>query len=307
MTIKNSKGQGLYAPGSTFKMVTAIGAMEEGIITPSDKILDTGAYTYYTDNIAQAPKCWIFRQYGGTHGAVNVSEAITESCNVFFFDVGRRLGIDRLNLYARMFGLGKTTGIEIAGEKSGVIAGRDYTESVLRQPWYEGSTLSVAIGQENNQFTPLQLANYIATLVNGGKHYSTHLLKEIKSADYSEVIYTREPELLDTIQINPEYLDAVKKGMLAVTETGSAAKYFTDLDVKVGAKTGSAQVAADSEANAVFVAFAPYDDPEIALCIVVERGGSGTELSAIAADILSYYFRSDAAQGSEQGENTLIR
>ena len=299
--------QGLYAPGSTFKMVTAIGAMEEGIITPTDKILDTGAYTYYTDNIAQAPKCWIFRQYGGTHGAVNVSQAITESCNVFFFDVGRRLGIDKLNLYARMFGLGSTTGIEIAGEKAGVVAGRDYTESVLRQPWYEGSTLSVAIGQENNQFTPLQLANYIATLVNGGSHYSTHLLKEIKSSDYSEVIYTREPELLDTIQINPEYLDAVKKGMLAVTETGSAAKYFTNLDVKVGAKTGSAQVAADSEANAVFVAFAPYDNPEIALCIVVEKGGSGTELSAIAADILSYYFSSDSSLGSEQGENTLIR
>ena len=117
--------QGRYAPGSTFKMVTAIGAMEEGIITPTDKILDTGAYTYYTDNIAQAPKCWIYRQYGGTHGAVNVSEAITESCNVFFFDVGRRLGIDKLNLYARMFGLGETTGIEIAGESAGVVAGRE--------------------------------------------------------------------------------------------------------------------------------------------------------------------------------------
>ena len=299
--------QGLYAPGSTFKMVTAIGAMEEGIITPTDKILDTGAYTYYTDNIAQAPKCWIFRQYGGTHGAVNVSEAITESCNVFFFDVGRRLGIDKINLYARMFGLGETTGIEVAGEKAGVVAGREYTENTLHQIWYEGSTLSVAIGQENNQFTPLQLANYIATLVNGGNHYSTHLLKEVKSADYSEVIYTREAELLDTIQIDPEYLDAVKRGMLAVTETGSAAKYFTNLDVKVGAKTGSAQVAADSEANAVFVAFAPYDDPEIAMCIVVEKGGSGTEVGAIAADILSYYFSSEASQGSEQGENTLIR
>jgi len=299
--------QGRYAPGSTFKMVTAIGALEEGIISPTDEILDTGAYTYYTDNIAQAPKCWIFRQYGGTHGAVNVSEAITESCNVFFFDVGRRLGIDKLNLYARMFGLGETTGIEIAGEAAGVVAGRDYTETVLRQPWNEGSTLSVAIGQENNQFTPLQLANYIATLVNGGNHYSTHLLKEVKSADYSQVVYTREPELLDTIQIDPEHLDAVKRGMLAVTETGSAAKYFTNLDVKVGAKTGSAQVAADSEANAVFVAFAPYDDPEIALCIVVEKGGSGTEVGAIAADILSYYFSSDASQGSAQGENTLIR
>lgn len=299
--------QGQYAPGSTFKMVTAVGALEEGIITPTDKILDTGAYTYYTDNVDLAPKCWIYRQYGGTHGAVNVSEAITESCNVFFYDVGRRLGIDKLNLYARMFGLGSTTGIEIAGEKAGVVAGREYTETVLRQPWYEGSTLSVAIGQENNQFTPLQLANYIATLVNGGNHYSTHLLKEIKSSDYSQVIYTREPELLDTIQIEPEHLDAVKKGMLAVTETGSAAKYFANLDVKVGAKTGSAQVAADSEANAVFVAFAPYDDPEIALCIVVEKAGSGTDVGSIASDILSHYFNSEATLGTEQGENTLIR
>ncbi len=299
--------QGRYAPGSTFKMVTAIGALEEGIITTDDKILDTGAYTYYTDNIAQAPKCWIYRQYGGTHGAVNVSEAITESCNVFFFDVGRRLGIDKTNMYARMFGLGETTGIEIAGESAGVVAGREYTESVLHQIWYEGSTLSVAIGQENNQFTPLQLANYIATLVNGGNHYSTHLLKEVKSADSSQVIYTREPELLDTIEIDPEHLDAVKRGMLAVTETGSVAKYFANLDVKVGAKTGSAQVAADSEANAVFVAFAPYDDPEIAMCIVVEKAGSGTEAGAIAADILSYYFSSETSQSSEQGENTLIR
>ncbi len=298
---------GQYPPGSTFKMVTAIGALEEGIIETDTKIRDTGAYTYYTDDVRQAPKCWIYRQNGGTHGLVNVSQAITESCNVFFFDVGRRLGIDLMNEYARMFGLGEPTGIELVGEKVGVVAGREYTETVLHQPWYEGSTLSVAIGQENNQYTPLQLANYIATLVNGGNHYSAHLLKEVKSADFSEVIYTREPELLNKLDIDPENLDAVKKGMLALTESGSVAKYFKDLDIKVGAKTGSAQVSAESESNAVFVAFAPYDDPEIALCIVVEKGGSGSELGAIAADIISFYFSSDAAISTEQGENTLIR
>lgn len=305
--LMNRAIQGQYPPGSTFKMVTGIGALEEGIITPTTEIRDTGAYTYYTNNIADAPKCWIYRQLGGTHGLVNVSEAITESCNVFFFDVGRRLGIEKLNEYARMFGLGEKTGIELAGEKAGVVAGRDYTENVLHQTWYEGSTLSVAIGQENNQFTPLQLANYIATLVNGGNHYSTHLLKEVKSADFSEVIETREPELLNTIAIDPANLEAVKKGMLAVTESGSAAKYFKNLDVKVGAKTGSAQVSAESDSNAVFVAFAPYDDPEIALCIVVEKGGSGSELGAIAADIISFYFSSEESLGSAQGENTLIR
>lgn len=301
----NRATQGLYPPGSTFKMVTAIGGLEEGIINPTTQIRDTGKYMYYAPSYT--PSCWIYRQTGGNHGLENVSDAIRDSCNVFFYDVGRRLGIDKLNEYARKFGLGKKTGIEL-DEKAGVVAGRDYTENVLHQPWYDGSTLAAAIGQENNQFTPLQLANYIATLVNGGNHYSAHLLKEVKSADFSDVVYTREPELLDTIDIDPVNLDAVKKGMLAVTQQGgSAYKYFKDLDIKVGAKTGSAQVSAESESNAVFVAFAPYDDPQIALCIVVEKGGSGSELGAIAADIISFYFSSEASIGAEQGENTLIR
>ena len=301
----NRATQGLYPPGSTFKMVTAIGGLEEGIITPTTQIRDTGKYMYYAPSYT--PSCWIYRQTGGNHGLENVSDAIRDSCNVFFYDVGRRLGIDKLNEYARKFGLGEKTGIEL-DEKAGVVAGRDYTENVLHQPWYDGSTLAAAIGQENNQFTPLQLANYIATLVNGGNHYSAHLLKEVKSADFSDVVYTREPELLDTIDIDPANLDAVKKGMLAVTQQGgSAYKYFKDLDIKVGAKTGSAQVSAESESNAVFVAFAPYDDPQIALCIVVEKGGSGSELGAIAADIISFYFSSEASIGAEQGENTLIR
>ena len=202
--------------------------------------------------------------------------------------------------------LGEATGIELT-EKTGVVAGREYTENVLHEPWYDGATLAAAIGQENNQFTPLQLANYIATLVNGGNHYSAHLLKSVKSSDFSQVIYEREPELLNTIDIDPVNLEAVKAGMLAVTESGSVAKYFKDVGVKVGAKTGSAQVSAESESNAVFVAFAPYDDPEIALCIVVEKGGSGSELGAIAADIISFYFSSSASLEAVQGENTLIR
>lgn len=297
--------QGQYPPGSTFKMVTATGALEEEIITPTTKIRDTGRYTYYAPSYT--PACWIYNQNGGTHGLINVSEAITVSCNVFFYDVGRRLGIDKLNEYARMFGLGEKTGIELDGEKSGVVAGREYTENILHEVWYDGSTLAAAIGQENNQFTPLQLANYIATLVNGGNHYATHLLKEVKSADYSQVLYTYEPQLLHTIDIKAENLDAIKKGMLALTESGSLAKYFTDVDVKVGAKTGSAQVSSATNSNAVLVAFAPYDDPEIALCIVVEKGGSGSELGAIAADIISYYFDSEETLGSAQTENTLIR
>lgn len=298
----NRAFQGLYAPGSTFKMVTAIAGLEEGIITPQTKIVDNGRYTYYKD---YQPQCWIFRQYGGKHGAQNVSQAITNSCNVFFYDVGRRLGIEKLGQYARLFGLGEPTGVELP-EKRGVVAGPEYTKSI-GGVWNEGSTLPAAIGQENNQFTPLQLANYIATLANGGRHYSAHLLKCVKSSDFGTILYERQPELIDAIDISPENLAAVKAGMLELTETGSASKYFRDLDVKVGAKTGSAQVSSATASNAVFVAFAPFDDPQVALAIVVEKGGSGSELGAIAADILTYYFHAEETMEVPAAENTLIR
>lgn len=293
---------GTYPPGSTFKMVTAIAGLEEGIITPSTKILDKGAYTYYPGT---PPKCWIYRQHGTTHGLVNVSEAIKVSCNYFFFDVGRRLGIDRLVDYATRFGLGQKTGIEL-GEKAGVMASREYTES-LGQKWYDGNTLSVAIGQENSAFTPIQLANYIATLVNGGTRYSTHLLKEVKASDFTSVEYSYQPQVLSTIDIQPKNLEAVKAGTLALTSDGSVSRYFQNLGVKVGAKTGSAQISAQSESNAVFVCFAPYDKPEIAMAIVVEHGGSGSELGAMAADILSYYFSAKQTQDEVPTENTLTR
>lgn len=299
----NRATQGIYPPGSTFKMVTAIAGLQEGVITPTDEILDTGRYTYYKD---YQPQCWYYRQYGRTHGKENVSEAIRDSCNIFFYDVGRRLGIDRLDQYARMFGLGESTGIELK-ENTGMVAGPDASKR-LEQTWYEGQTLAAAIGQDNNQFTPLQLANYIATLVNGGTHYSAHLLKSVKSYDYSEVLYEREPEVLDTIEIAPENLNAVLEGMrLVAAEGGTTYRFFKDLPVTVGAKTGSAQVSSTTESNAVFVCFAPYEDPEIALAVVVEKGGSGMELAAIAADVLEYYFSTGTGLEAAAKENTLLR
>ena len=295
----NRAFQGVYAPGSTFKMVTAVAGLESGIIEPDTEIMDTGVYTYYQDD---GPQCWYWRQYRRKHGLVNVSEALEVSCNVFFFDVGRRVGIQGLQEFAAKFGLGEPTGIELY-EETGVMAGPEYTQS-MGQTWYEGSTLSVAIGQESSQFTPLQLANYIATLVNGGTRYSAHLLKEVKSSDFSQVLYTYEPEVLDSIDIQPENLDAVKAGMLALTTgKGSLARYFQDLPVQVGAKTGSAQ----AESNAVFVCFAPYDDPQIAISLVVEKGGSGSTLASIAADILRYYFSAEESREETLTENTLIR
>ncbi|MBQ3135591.1 MAG: penicillin-binding protein [Oscillospiraceae bacterium] len=281
---------GTYAPGSTFKMVTGIAGLEEGIITPRTQILDTGVYRYYTND---GPRCWIYNQSGGTHGQQTVADAIKNSCNVFFYDVGRRLGIERLQEYAAMFGLGQKTGLEL-GERAGVMAGPEYTES-MGGTWYPGNTLSVSIGQESSQFTPIQLANYVATLVNGGTRYKTHLMSRVLGAD-GTVLYEYEPEVLDTLKLKKENLDAVKAGMLALTQEGSLARYFTDIPIKVGAKTGSAQVSASSkESNAVLVCFAPFDDPEIALAIVAERGGGGSELGAVAADIFRWYFREEIA------------
>lgn len=298
----NRATMGIYSPGSTFKMVTAVGALQEGIITPSTIIRDTGRYLYYP-NVADQPMCWLYRQSRGTHGDINLSTALEVSCNVFFYDIGRRLTIEKLDEYAAMFGLGEKTGIEVP-ESKGVVSSRQYTEEVLGQKWFEGNVMSAAIGQENSQFTPIQLANYVATLVNGGTHYQAHLLKTVKSGDYSQVIFQQEPVVLDTIDIDTANLAAVKDGMLRVAKKSG---YFKNLPFDVGAKTGSAQVNLATESNAVYVCFAPYDDPQIAIAIVVEQGGSGKELAAIAEDIMEFYFSSDSTLEGVAGENTLIR
>ena len=153
------------------------------------------------------------------------------------------------------------------------------------------------------------MANYVATLVNGGNRYQVHLLKSVKSYDFSEVIEEYEPVVLNTVEMDDSTVEAVKAGMLMVTTEGSVARYFNDLrnqGIQVGAKTGSAQVAGQENSNAMFVCFAPYDDPQIVLAIAVEAGGSGSELGAIAADVLSYYFSADAALETVEPENTIL-
>ena len=301
--LNNRAFSGLYPPGSTFKMITAIaGLEEEGIITPSTIIKDEGQYTYWP---TPQPKCWVYRQYGRTHGPVNVSDAIEVSCNYFFYDVGRRVGIEKLDEYAAKFGLGQKTGVELS-EKAGVVASPEFTES-LGGKWYEGNVLSVAIGQESTQVTTIQLSNYISTLANGGIRYATHLLKTVKSEDFSQVSYAAEPEVVGTVEMEPENLAAVTRGMHSMTTgEGSLAAVFQNVPVQVAAKTGSAQVNGQSNSNAVFVCYAPYDDPQIAISIAVEKGGSGSSLASIAAEILQYYFTAQDEQGQLPVENNLV-
>lgn len=299
----NRAADGLYSPGSTFKLLTAVAGLSEGIVTPRDSIFCAGKYTY------EGWRNWYaYCHKRSGHGSENLVKAIKDSCNSYFFDVGRRVGITKLNEYAAQFGLGQHTGIE-TGDQAGYVAGPE-TSKYFGQDWNEGSTVYAAIGQENNQLTPLQIANYIATLVNGGEHYSAHLLKSVKSSDYSQVLYEYEPELLNTIDIKDSHLAAIKEGMYQVTQNAAIARYFNTLPVKAGAKTGTAELTAGAEnknTNGLLVVFAPYDDPQIAMCIVMEGGTSGSSLASIAADILNYYFSSEAYVTAVTEENTLIR
>ena len=296
----NRATQGVYAPGSTFKLCTSVAALEEGIITPSTIIEDKGIYTYYVD---PQPMCWIWRQAHTTHGRINVSQAIVDSCNYFYYEVGRLTGIKKLDEYATAFGLGQSTGIEI-GDVSGVLASPEWAEAHDRE-WTDGQTITAAIGQSYNLFTPLQLANYVATLVSGGEHYEAHLLKNVKSYDNSRVVDVYGKGPLNDLNISDSTMAAVTKGMHDLTYD-SLRSAFSRCVVEAGAKTGSAQVGTDI-ANGTFVAYAPYDDPEIAIAIVVEKGGSGSLLANAAVDIINAWFTRDGTGATAAGEDTLMR
>jgi len=278
-----------YSPGSTFKMCTALAALEEGIIEPDTKIYDEGVYKRYAD-VGYSPRCWIYRQYGRNHGNINVSQALKYSCNYFFYEMGYQLQPERLNKYATQLGLGQKTGVELSGEKAGNLAGPESRQANGGEKWYGADTLMAAIGQSDHLFTPLQLANYVATLVNGGTRYQPHLLKTVMDYTNTEVYEEVQPTVLNTVEISASSLAAIKEGMKGVvTEDGTASSYFAGFPIQVGGKTGSAQMVGHS-ATGVFVSFAPYDQPEIAVCVVGEYASSGGSLAPVAIAAYDQYF-----------------
>ncbi len=279
--------QGLYAPGSVFKMVTATATLEEGIITPDTKIYDEGVYRYYAPDYLY--RCWYYKDHGKSHGDINVSQALAESCNYFFYETARLLGIDKLNEYTAMFGLGEKTGIELPGESAGIVAGPKMRQE-KGLSWYPGETLTASIGQSDNQFTPIQLANYMATVASGGVRYNTHLTDKIVRD--GALLYEPKREPVSVIGYEKENLEAIINGMKKVTEDGTAGHVFKDYPVAVLGKTGSAQLG-EGSANGVFVLAAPADDPTIAVAVVVEHAGSGNNVAWIARDIVSAYFQID--------------
>lgn len=279
---------GTYPPGSTFKIATALAGLENGVISTTEKILDKGRYTYYED---YQPKCWVYDSYGSTHGLINVSEAIKTSCNYYFFETGRRLGIDKLEEVCTRLGLGQKTGIEISGEADGVLASRSYKEKVIGEQWYGGDDLQAAIGQSYHLFTPLQIASYISTVVNGGTRYQAHLLSKITDYNDGTVISQFEPTAVSTVNITEEEHKAIMSGMRSVTEEGgTAAHVFSGYPINVGGKTGTSSVSKGT-ANGVFVGFAPYENPEIVICVLIEHAGSGNGVAPVAKAIMDAYFK----------------
>ena len=299
----NKTMQSAYEPGSIFKMVTAIAGLESGSITMNDKINDTGVYKKY----GAEWKCWYYTDYHSGHGWLNVSGAIEKSCNYFFYETADRMGIDTLDKYAKYFGLGTKTGIELPGETAGTLASKEYASSINRT-WNPGDTINAAIGQGYNKFTPLQMAKYISIIANGGNKVDASIVKTIRNQDGTEVsrdeinnfvkerLGLGDTEDTENITLNQQYVQAVKEGMKSVTsdESGTAYVRFKNFNIEVGGKTGSAEAGKDSNGkdivNAWFAGFAPYDNPEIAVVVMVENGGHGNYTAEAVRDIMAEYF-----------------
>ena len=301
--LENKAISAMYSPGSTYKMVTALAGLETGTITPKTKINDTGVFRKYNSSW----KCW--NRYG--HGYLNVSQAIEHSCNYFFYDLGDRLGIDNLAKYSYYLGLGHKTGIELKGEIDGVLASNEIAKQENRV-WNPGETISAAIGQSYNTFTPLQMAKYVAMIANRGKNLDVTIVKSIINPDGSEVSrdeyesYVNEKlglqqENGEEMSFKEENIEAILEGMRGVTSEsgGTAYSTFKNFNIEVGGKTGSAQTGVQGKTNAWFVGFAPFDDPEIAIVVFVRNGGHGSYTAEVARDIIAQYFGMNTNQVTE--------
>ena len=276
----NRAFQGAFAPGSIFKPLVACGALEEGVLTTEDKIKCVGIYHYPGHNFTT--KCL------GVHGNADLNYAMAKSCNVYFSEAGRRLGIENMNLYAKRFGLGVKTGIELT-ETTGILAGPEYSRSIGSR-WSNLVTIKAAIGQSDNQFSPLQLATYVATIANGGNRYRPHLIRKITDYRRENIVMENNPdspELVETAGVSEEHLNMVKTAMRQVVLSGTATN-FNGYMVPVAAKTGTAQN--NGSDHTTFICFAPYENPEIAIAVVVEHGAKGMVSKIVAKDIMDAYF-----------------
>ena len=277
--------QGTYAPGSTYKIGAALAALETGVIDETVEQICTGVYPHRHN-----PTCL------GEHGATDVVDAIRESCNVFFYYLGDAMGIDAMTDYTRRLGLGVETGIEIGGERAGIVAGPAYRKENGLTAWMEGDNLSAAIGQSDHGYTPLQMSVYLSSVVNGGTRYRAHLLDSVRKFYSGEVIEQTEAAVLDTVEISDKTYELLIESMRQVVENSATLRtYFADVPVTVGGKTGTAQVSGYKD-YAVFCGFAPLDSPELVISCVIEEGAVGARAAYAAGKVMEVYFSKLAAE-----------
>jgi penicillin-binding protein 2 len=285
-----------YAPGSTAKVSTAIGCLEEGIITENSTHYCAYNYPYRGHNFV----C----QINHANRTLTVKTALQDSCNSFFYYYGgEKLGIEKMNMYREMLGLGQSTGIELP-ENTGILDSPSYRTSI-GQTWQPGFSLQSAIGQAGNLFTPTQLCNYVATMANGGTRYNVHVVKSILSSDNTTTVLQKDPEVVCQTGFKKKNVDIVKAGMRLVVTNGSCKSTFGKLDIAVACKTGTSQVdktingSTKTYTNGFNISFAPYDDPEIAVAVVCEGATSGGSCAPVACSIYNYYFK-NMKQTTEQ-------
>ncbi len=269
---------GSFAPGSVYKPCVACAALQEGIINSGTTFECTKLYTFYPTNPVACM---------GYHGYIGLNSAIAQSCNCYFAETGRLLGIDTMYLYAEKFGLGVKTGLEIE-EGTGILAGRDSTT------WQEGNTVQAAIGQSDNAFTPVQLASYAATIANNGTRLKTHIVKEIRDYERKKTLYkynTKKPEKLNTVGVSQKNLNLVQESMRSVVtaQNGTAYGVFGNYKIPVAAKTGTAENSGSD--HTVFICYAPYDKPKVAIGVVLEHGAHGQYSMGVAKSLLDAYFK----------------
>ena len=301
---------GTYAPGSTFKPCTAIAALTMGIVNTEEKIKCEGVYTRYAAE-GYAPECWIWNSTKDhlTHPEENVTTAIRDSCNYYFYSIGNYLGVDDLGKFAANFGLGEYSGIELV-EAKGNMSNQANHMDYAGTEWRIGDTLQAAIGQSDSVFTPIQMAEYCATVANSGTRYSASILKSIRNYDYSEKLYDREPTVMSTVESAEYNWAAVHEGMWQVLNDYINEKnvnVWVDCQWRVAGKTGTAQKGEGIQNDGIFMCYAPYKDPEVAIFVVVERGGAGADVQFIARHIMDAYITIMGYSDTSETEMTLLK
>ena len=273
--------QGVYAPGSTYKIGVALAALEEEATDEYSTCNCTGRYA-----LLHRPGC------NGVHNVTDIFKAIQESCNVFFYDIGHRMGIESITEYTTALGLGGSTGIEL-GEREGTVAGPEYREQNKLDAWTAGDDIAAAIGQADHGYTPLQLSVYMASIVNGGTRFSAHILDSVRHFYTDEPISSYQPQVLSTVEISEHSYDILIRSMgQVVSDNAEVKRYFRNVPVTVGGKTGTAEVNGQED-NALFSGFAPLEKPQIAVSCIVEEGQHGYFAAHAVAVVMEEYFKTE--------------